>query len=252
VEAVAADIADEESVRSALAGSIGAVNVVSLYVEQGARTFDAIHVDAAGRLARLAQAAGLESLVHLSGIGADPASASPYIRSRGQGELAVRAGFPAATILRPAVMFGVGDAFLSSLVDLLRRTPVFPLFGRGATRLQPAAVDDVASAVVVLSSRSAGDPIFELGGPDVISYRDVIRSVAASLRRNPLLLPVPFALWHAAARAAELLPEPPITRNQVELMRIDSVVAPGMPGFDRLGIRPRSMEEALPEIARAA
>lgn len=219
VETVGADIADEASVRSALAGGAGAVNAVSLYVEAGARSFQAIHVEAAGRLARLARAAGLESLVHISGIGADRASTSLYIRSRGQGEAAVRAEFPGATIMRPAVMFGTGDAFLSPLAGLLRRAPVFPLFGRGATRLQPAAADDVASAVATQSSRPTDDPIFELGGPDVLSYREVIRNVAAGLRRNPLLLPVPFALWRAAARAAELLPEPPITRNQVELMQ---------------------------------
>jgi NADH dehydrogenase len=165
-EAVGADVHDEASVASALAGAFGAVNAVSLYVERGGReTFRAVHVEAAARVAGLARAARAERLVHLSGIGADPASASAYIRARGEGEAAVREAFPGATLVRPSVMFGPDDRFLSTLARLLRILPVYPLFGRGRTRLQPVHVEDVAEAIarVVAGSTGAGHPCYELG-----------------------------------------------------------------------------------------
>ena len=132
---------------AALAGAFGAVNAVSLYVEHGRESFDAVHVEGAARLARHAREAGVERLVHVSGIGADPGSAAPYIRARGRGELAVTEAFGAATLIRPAVMFGPDDAFLTRLVKLVRTLPVYPMFGRGQTRLQPVYVTDVAEAI---------------------------------------------------------------------------------------------------------
>jgi uncharacterized protein YbjT (DUF2867 family) len=136
-EAVRVDVHDGDSVTAALAGAKGAVNAASLYVERGRETFRAVHVQAAARVAQLAHAAGVERLVHVSGIGADPGSASRYIAARGEGEVAVQRAFPDATLIRPAVMFGRDDAFLTTLVKLLRILPVYPLFGRGETRLQP-------------------------------------------------------------------------------------------------------------------
>jgi uncharacterized protein YbjT (DUF2867 family) len=148
IEAVRADVNDDGSVASAVAGAWAVVNAVSLYVESGKCTFHSVHVEAAKRIAMLARQAGAENLVHISGIGADAGSASPYIRSRGEGEAAVLDAFPPAKLVRPAVMFGPGDAFLTPLLAMLRRTPVFPMFGSGATRLQPAYVEDVAKAIV--------------------------------------------------------------------------------------------------------
>ena len=135
------------SVAEAIAGADGVVNAVSLYVEHGKETFQAVHVEAAERVARQARKAGTKQLVHVSGIGSDANSRSKYIRARGQGELAVRSVFPATTLIRPAVMFGPDDAFLTTLLGLLRRLPVYPMFGRGETRLQPAYVEDVAEAI---------------------------------------------------------------------------------------------------------
>ena len=167
---------------------------------------------------------------------------SSYIRSRGQGEAAVLRAFPSATMLRPAVMFGPGDAFLTPLLLMLRRLPVFPVFGDGGTRVQPAYVEDVGEASARVLKLQSPQQIYELAGPRIYTYRALLRALAAAVRNTPLLLPVPFGY------VAEFLPSPPITRNQVELMEDDSVATPGTPGFDVLQITPRAIEDALPEV----
>jgi uncharacterized protein YbjT (DUF2867 family) len=251
VLSVAADIHDERGVAAALAGAHGAVNAVSLYVERGRETFDSIHVQAAARVAAQARRAGVDGLVQVSGIGADAASASRYIRKRGEGEAAVRTAFPDAAILRPAVMFAPDDAFLTTVLDLLRRLPAYPMFGRGRTRLQPAYVEDVAEAITRAVDRpQARAATFECGGPRVYSYEEFLRVVAREAGLKPILVPFPFPGWHALARIAELFPSPPITRNQVELMQIDTVASPGMPGFAELNIAPCSMEDLLDQMLR--
>jgi uncharacterized protein YbjT (DUF2867 family) len=147
LQSVGANIHDERSVADALGGAYGVVNAVSLYVEHGQETFHSVHVEAAQRVAAQALCAGVDRLIHISGIGADAASLSRYIRKRGGGELAVRATFSDALFVRPAVMFGPDDAFLTAILGLLRQLPIYPMFGRGLTRLQPAYVEDVAEAI---------------------------------------------------------------------------------------------------------
>jgi uncharacterized protein YbjT (DUF2867 family) len=144
IESIYADINDDRSVADALADIGSAVNAVSLYTESGQQTFHSVHVTAAARVARLAREGAIERFIHISGIGSDSESTSPYIRSRGKGERVVHEAFPAATFIRPSVMFGRGDAFVTPVTKMLRRLPVFPLFGGGQTRLQPAYVEDVA------------------------------------------------------------------------------------------------------------
>src|SRR4051794_11655748 len=218
---VEANIHDERSVADALAGAYGVVNAVSLYLERGQETFHSVHVESAQRVAAQAHRAGVERLVHVSGIGTDAASPSRYIRARGEGELAVRAAFADALFVRPAVMFGPDDAFLTTILNLLRQLPIYPMFGRGRTRLQPAYVEDVAEAVVrVMRRAEMHSIIFEFGGPRIYSYEQFLRAVAHQAGLSPLLVPIPFAVWHAVAWAAEILPGPPLTRNQVELMQI--------------------------------
>jgi uncharacterized protein YbjT (DUF2867 family) len=249
---VRADVHDDASVADAIAGAYGVVNAVSLYVEHGVETFHAVHVEAAARLARLARERGVERLLHVSGIGADPRSRSLYIRSRGEGEAAVGAAFPEAIILRPAVMFGPDDVFLTTILNLLRRLPAYPLFGRGRTRLQPAYVDDVAEAAArALERAEAPGMTFECGGPRVYSYAELLRSIAREAGLRPVLVPMPFAAWHILGFAAEFLPRPPLTRNQVELMEIDNVASPGAPGLRELSVAPRTVEEITREIVGA-
>lgn len=249
VASIFADVNDERSVAAAVAGAYGVVNAVSLYLERGTETFHAVHVKAAERLARQAHRAGVERLAHISGIGADPTSGSLYIRNRGEGELAVQAAFANAIIIRPAVMFGQDDAFLNTLVKLLKRLPVYPMFGRGLTQLQPAYVEDVAEAIARGVQPAATQPItYELGGPRIYTYEELLKVVARRLRRNPVLFSVPFSMWHALARIAEVLPGAPLSRNQVELMEVDNVASEGMPGFNALGIAPQPIEHALEQI----
>jgi uncharacterized protein YbjT (DUF2867 family) len=248
LDSIFADVNDEQSVAAAVAGAYGVVNAVSLYVERGTETFHAVHVDAAERLARQAYRAGVERLAHVSGIGADAASGSLYIRNRGEGELAAQAAFANAIIIRPAVMFGQDDAFLNTLVKLLKRLPAYPMFGRGLTRLQPAYVEDVAAAIARAVQPAATQPVtYELGGPCVYTYEELLKVVAHRLRRKPVLFSVPF-VWHALARIAEVLPGAPLSRNQVELMEVDNVASEGMPGFGALGIAPQPIEHALEQI----
>src|SRR5882672_3500102 len=249
LQSVGANIHDERSVADALAGAYGVVNAVSLYVEHGEETFHSVHVEAAQRVAAQALRAGVDRLIHISGIGADAASQSRYIRKRGEGELAVRAAFGDALFVRPAVMFGPDDAFLTAILRLLRQLPIYPMFGRGRTRLQPAYVEDVAEAVArVMRRAETHSIIFEFGGPRVYSYEEFLRSVAHQAGLAPLLIPIPLAVWHALAGASEMFPSPLLTRNQVDLMQIDTVSSPDMPGFVELGISPHSVETILQKM----
>jgi uncharacterized protein YbjT (DUF2867 family) len=249
VEQIAADVHDEHAVNAALAGADGAVNATSLYVEHGTDTFRSLHVEAAGKIARAARQAGVRRFVHISGIGADTASPSTYIRSRGEGEAAVQTAFPGAVIVRPAVMFAADDAFVTTILRLLRSLPAYPMFGDGRTRLQPAHADDVAAAIAqILRQSQKPYPVYELAGPRVYSYEELLRNVARIARLRPLLMRIPFALWDTLAGVAERLPQPPLTRNQVELMRIDTTASERLPGFRSLGISPRSLEDELEAI----
>jgi NADH dehydrogenase len=235
-----------------LAGAYAAVNAVSLYVERGQETFHSVHVEAAERVAVQAHRVGVERLAHVSGLGADAASPSLYIRKRGEGELAVKAAFTDAILIRPAVMFGPDDAFLTTMLALLRRLPIYPMFGHGRTRLQPAYVEDVAEAIARALQRMQTHAItFECGGPRVYSYEELLRALAREADLKRILIPLPFAAWRALAWTAELLPNPPVTRNQVELMQVDNVCSPGVPGFAELGISPHSVENMLEQTLRS-
>ena len=249
LQSVTADIHDEQSIARAIAGAYAVVNAVSLYIEHGTETFHSLHVECAQRLATQACQAGVARLVHVSGIGADASSPSLYVRRRGEGELAVRVAFADALLIRPAVMFGPDDSFLTTVITFLKRFPIYPMFGRGLTRLQPVYVEDVAEAITRALQRTEKHPnTFECGGPRVYFYEELLKAVAHQAALRPTLIPIPFVAWHMLAWFAEMLPNPPVTRNQVELMQIDNVASPEMPGFRELGISPLSIEEVLPEI----
>ena len=251
IEQIAADARDQRSVEAAVAGADSVVNAISLYVEQGSDTFHTVHVELAARIANAARQAGIRRFVHISGIGAAAASHSPYIRSRGEGEAAVQAAFPGATIVRPAVMFAPDDAFLTTILRLLRSLPAYPVFGDGRTRLQPVYADDVAAAIAQIVRQSQRPyPIYELAGPRVYSYEELLRTIARIAGLRPLLMRMPFAFWEVIAGLGEMLPHPPLTRNQVELMQIDTTASENLPGFRTLGISPRSLEEELEAVLR--
>ncbi len=175
---------------------------------------------------------------------------SGYIGARGLGEAAVRRAFPDAAIVRPSVVFGPDDAFLTTLARLVWILPVCPMFGRGRTRLQPVHVEDVAEAIARILEGAPGTvrPCYELGGPRVYAYTDLLRTVAGGTGEHARLVPVPFALWEALALVAEFLPGAPLTRNQVALMRRDNVASGDLPGLQDLGIRPTAVEDVLPAL----
>ena len=251
VKQIAADAHDERSVEAAVAGADCVVNAIGLYVEHGSDTFHSVHVEAAARIASVARRVGARRLVHLSGIGADAASSSPYIRSRGEGEAAVQAAFPGAVIIRPAVMFASDDSFLTTILRLFRVLPAYPIFGDGRTRLQPVYADDVAAAITqILRQSKKPYPIYELAGPRVYAYEELLRTIARTAGLRPVMVRMPFAVWDILAGVAEILPHPPLTRNQVELMQIDTTAADNLPGFRALSISPRSLEEELEAILK--
>jgi uncharacterized protein YbjT (DUF2867 family) len=250
VLAITADIRRPESLGAALEGAEGAVNAVSAYVEKGDVSYEGVHLHGAAHVAMACAKHEVSSLIHISGIGANPASPSRYISMRGRGEAAVRQAFPRAVILRPSVMFGSEDAFLNSLARIVRLSPAVPLIGAGNTRLQPIHVDDVAEA----AWRTFRDPsmagrVFELGGPEALSLRQIIERILAGMDRRRLLLPIPFPLARLVARFAETLPAAPLTLAQVELLEDDNVPAPGMPGARELGIQPQPLDEAIAQVA---
>ena len=242
-----ADVRDQASVAAAVAGADAVVNAVSAYLEKGDVTFESVHERGAGMVAREAAAAGAARLVLVSGIGANPESASPYIRARGRGELVVQQEFPGATIVRPGAMFGPGDALFGTLAEIARLLPVVPLIGGGRTRLQPVYVEDVAEAIVrMLADRGTAGRTYELAGPGVYTMRELVRFAQRLIGRPPLVVPVPFAVAEVLAQLFELLPNPPLTTSQVDLLKADNVASGTLPGFRELDIQPKAVEEIVP------
>jgi NADH dehydrogenase len=242
-----ADVREKISVAAAISGADAVVNAVSAYVERRGVTFEAVHEQGAETVARQAVSAGVARLVLVSGIGANSGSKYPYIRARGRGELAVQQVFPGTTIVRPGAMFGPGDALFGTLADFARMLPVLPLIGGGRTRLQPVYVEDVAEAI----ARMFADPgtagrTYELAGPGVYTMRELVEMTLRLIGRRRLLMPVPFAVATVQARLLELLPSPPLTTSQVDLLRTDNVVSGVLPGFRELGIEPKGVEEVVP------
>ena len=246
VTVVYADVRDQGSVAAAIAGADAVVDAVSAYVEKGGVTFEAVHVRGAENVAREAVAAGVARFVLVSGIGADRYSSSPYIRSRGRGEVMVQQVFPSATIVRPGAMFGPGDALFATLAELARLLPVLPLIG-GGTRLQPVFVEDVAKAITnILSDPGTVGQTYELAGPRVYTLRELVNMTLQLMGKRRLLVAVPFAVAEIQARLFEFLPNPPLTTGQVDLLKVDNVASKTLPGFQDLKIRPRTVEEVLP------
>jgi uncharacterized protein YbjT (DUF2867 family) len=247
ITAVQADVWDEATVGPAVAGSDAVVNTVGHYVERGRATFEAIHGQGAMHVAHASAMAGVRRLVHISGIGADPQSSSPYVRARAIGERLVRERFPEVTILRPSVMFGPEDAFFNRLAALARVMPILPLFGTGDVRLQPVYVGDVARAVAkALTKEDAKGRIYELGGPRAYSYKALLQLVLQQFGRKRLLMAVPYVVWELLAALMAPLPNRPISRDQVVLMRRDNVVGPNALSFADLGLVPSAVEQILP------
>ena len=242
-----ANIADRGRLAPLLVGADGVVNAAGILFQRGAQRFRTLHETGPADLAALAAAAGVRRFVHISALGADPASPALYGRSKAAGEAAVRAAFPTATILRPSLIFGPEDSFFNRFAALARVSPLLPLIGGGHTRFAPVFVGDVAAAVAAaLDREDASGRTYELGGTETETLRALFELILREVNRRRLLLPVPFGLATVLALFNELLPQPPLTRDQVRMLRRDSVPASGAPGLAALGIEPTALELILP------
>jgi uncharacterized protein YbjT (DUF2867 family) len=240
-------IDDEKLLPSFIAGNQAVVNCVGILQERGAQRFDRVHHTAPARLARLAREAGIDRLIHISAIGADPRSTSAYGRSKAAGEQAVRDAFPTATILRPSIVFGPEDQFFNRFAALATVSPMLPLIGGGETRFQPVYVGNVADAVMrCLDDPATAGRTYELGGPKIYSFRALMELLLAEIRRKRLLVEIPFGLASLQARLMAILPNPPLTPDQVELLKRDNVVSTGALTLAMLGITPTAVEAIVP------
>lgn len=236
------------SVAAAVAGSQAVINASGIAFQRGRQRYEAVHVTGARAIADAAKAAGVQRLVHISGIGADQRnSTNKYIRSKVDAEDAIIAGFSDATILRPSVVFGPEDAMFNRMAQIAAKAPFVPVVGDGAAKVQPVYVGDVgAAAVAVLARPETARTVFELGGPRVYTYREIAALVLREIDRHKRIVGVPAGLMRVAGFFAEFLPVPPLTHDQVDLLVTDNVARPGAPGLAQLGIAPTAAEAILP------
>jgi uncharacterized protein YbjT (DUF2867 family) len=250
IHAVQANLRYPDSVARAAEGSEVVVNLVGILHESGRQTFEAVQAEGAAVVAKAAREAGAR-LVQVSAIGADAHSPSDYARSKAAGEKAAAAAVPQAVILRPSIVFGPEDDFFNRFAEMARWLPALPLIGGGTTRFQPVFVGDVAAAIVAAAEeRARPSTTYELGGPEVKTFRELMRLMLREIGRERLLLPLPFALARLQAFFLEFLPKPPLTRDQLRLLLRDNVVSPKAEREKRtltgLGIAPTSLEAVLP------
>jgi uncharacterized protein YbjT (DUF2867 family) len=254
VEPVLCNIRDDASVRQAMQGADAVVNCVGTFDKGGKNNFQAVQAEGAARIAKLASSEGVENLVHISSIGAAADAASDYSRSKAAGEAAVLAAFPTAVILRPSVIFGTEDQFFNRFAGMACMGPILPVVGAN-TRFQPVHVDDVAQAAVLGATGAAAPGVYELGGPDTASFRDLMKQMLEVIQRRKLIVNLPFVAANIMAAGFDflafatggLISNGVLTRDQVKSLRSDNVVSEGAKTFSDLGIKPVTMESVLPE-----
>jgi NADH dehydrogenase len=250
IHPVQANLRHAGSIAAAVRDADVVINLVGILYERGRQRFDAVHTAGAEAVAQAAALHGAR-LIHMSTLGADEESTSAYARSKAAGEKAVLAAAPGATIFRPSIMFGPEDDFFNKFASLARFMPALPLIGGGKTRFQPAFVGDVAAA---FAAAAAGETrpgtTYELGGPEVLTFRELMQYVLETTQRRRLLVPIPFGLAKLQALFLQMLPKPMLTRDQVELLRRDSVVSEAAERDGRtlrgLGLEPTSMQAIVP------
>ena len=247
VQLVQANIRDDGSVRAAVSGSDYVINLVGILFESGKQSFSAVQAEGPARIGAAAAAAGVKRVVQISAIGANAASESDYAKSKAAGEAALHAAFPSATILRPSIVFGPEDDFFNRFASLARMLPMLPLIGGGETRFQPVYVADVADAIMaVLADGTTAGKTFELGGPRVYSFRELMEIVLHETGRRRPLIAIPLGLAKLKAWFLQLLPNPMLTVDQVKLLAYDNVVSEGAAGLKTLGITPTTVEAIVP------
>jgi NADH dehydrogenase len=250
IHAVQANLRYSDSVAAAVRDADVVINLVGILFERGRQRFDAVMTDGAETVARAAQAVSAP-LIHVSAIGADEKSASHYARAKAEGERLVLAADQAAIIVRPSIVFGPEDDFFNRFGALARIAPALPLVGGGLTRMQPVFAGDVGEAIArAVDGNLRPGFVYELGGPDVRTFKELMQFVLATTQRRRLLIPVPFAVMKLQALALQFLPKPPITPDQVELLKRDNVVSEDAKRDGRtlegIGMTPESIEAIVP------
>ena len=241
-----ASLTNPATVQRAVEDAELVVNLVGILAERKAGDFTRLQAEGAGLIAKSAAAAGVARMVAVSAIGADPASPSRYASSKGAGEAAVRAAMPTATVLRPSLVFGAEDQFFNRFAGLIQVLPFMPVIA-GDTRMQPVYVGDVADAVLAALTRpDAAGGLYELGGPKVWTFREILAWIVQETRRKRRLLEIPMGLARIQASIAELLPTKPFTRDQLLMLANDNVATPGMPGLAELGVQATPVEMIVP------
>jgi NADH dehydrogenase len=247
VEPLNITIDNEGRLPAFLAGSRAVINCVGILRESGTQTFERVHHLGPALLARIAREAGVDRFMHISAIGADPRSSSAYARTKAAGEAAARDAFPTATILRPSVVFGPEDQFFNRFATMAMFTPLLPLIGGGETRFQPVYVGDVADAVIrCLEDPATAGRTYELGGPRIYTLRELFELLLHEIRRRRRFVNLPFELAALQAKFMSILPNPPLTPDQVELLKRDNIVSPGALTLSSLDIAPTAVEAILP------
>lgn len=246
IELVQGNIRDDASVAAALDGADAVINAVGILFESGKQKFAAVQAEGAQRIAQMAAQQGIAHFVQISAIGADENSASLYAQSKAAGEQAVLQAVPSAHILRPSIVVGPEDDFFNRFGAMAMVAPALPLIGGGDTRYQPVAVFDVAAAVEACLDGAAGD-IYELGGPDVLSFKQLMQMLLAEIRRDRLLVPLPFAAAKLIAAFAQFMPKPLLTPDQVILLKSDNIVSDEAAGFEALAITPQPIAAIVPD-----
>lgn len=247
VQLLKCNVLDEAAVARAVQGSDAVVNLVGILYPAGGQTYEGMHVTAPTIIARAAKKAGVSSLVHVTTVGISTESESRYSRSKAEGENAVRHEFSDATIVKPSIVFGPEDNFFNKFANLARFVPFLPLIGGGHTKFQPVCVTDVADAVVAcVKDGATHGKTYELGGPTVYSFKQMLQIVLRETGRRRALVPVPFFLASIKAMFLQFLPGKLLTPDQVTFLKTDNVVAPGALTFTDLGIIPDSLEAVLP------
>jgi uncharacterized protein YbjT (DUF2867 family) len=245
---VSGNLAHPDSLNGKLDKSYAVINLAGILFEHGRQSFSHLHAQGAEKLAQMAKAAGVTRFIHMSALGVDKATGSQYARSKMIGEKAVAAAFPDATILRPSVIFGPEDNFFNQFAHLATIAPALPLIGGGKTRFQPVYVGDVAQAVeACLTHAEAPGQMYELGGPQVYTFKEILEFILRTIGRRRALMPLPFPLAATMGAFGELLPRPPLTRDQIKLLKSDNVVSPSAKTFANLGIHPTTIDIIVPE-----
>ena len=247
LETVRVDIQDEAGVAAAVRDADAVINLVAILYEKGRQSFKALHVDGARRVAAAARQAGCSRMIQMSALGASLDSESAYARTKAAGEKAVRDAFAEATIVRPSIVFGPEDDFFNKFAGIASMSPALPLIGGGRTRFQPVFVEDVAAAfAAILADPGRAGKTYELGGPQIYTFRELMELLLEQMGRRRLLVSLPFVAAEAQAYILEWLPKPPLTRDQVALLKSDNVLGGQEPGLRDLGIEPTRLESVLP------